>query len=532
LFEILIQNAMVIDGTGSPGYAADLAIQGSKISVVEKRIDAAAPTIIDAAGLAVCPGFIDMHSHADFSLPVHRTADSLIHQGITTAVVGQCGLSPAPLLGENRSEVVDALGGFFGQLAKAMPWDRWASFADYLEYLAEPGCSLNIVPLAGQGVIRAGVMGFGKADANPDQMARMRQEAIAAMEQGAFGLSTGLIYPPGSFTGTAELIELIKVVGERKGFYFSHIRGEGATLLEAVKEAICIGRKTGASVQISHFKAARKENWGKSRQALELISRAQSEGLDITADLYPYLAGSTTLVTMLPEWAHADGPQATLKRLADPELRAKMAADMQTGGFAKGFDWSRILITAAPLRTGYEGHYVSDLALEAGQTAHDWVFDALLQTRLDISMAMFGMSEENRCRELAFPGMMIGTDGFGLAASGPMAAGVPHPRSYGTFPRVLGRYVRELNIMTLEEAVCRMTGLAAQKLRLDDRGRIKPELAADLVVFDPLTVADRADYENPHQYAAGISQVLVNGNFVIRDGKHTGALPGKILTLS
>jgi len=530
LFDILIQNATIIDGTGSPGYAADLAVQGSKITAVAKRVDAAAQTIVDAADLVVCPGFIDMHSHADFSLPVHRTADSLLHQGITTAVVGQCGLSPAPLPGDHRGEVIDTLCGFFGELARAIPWDRWVSFADYLDYLAEPGCALNIVPLAGQGVIRAGVMGYGNAEPSPDQMARMRREAIAAMEQGAFGLSTGLIYPPGSFTGTEELIELIEIVGERKGFYFSHIRGEGQTLLEAVKEAIFIGRKTGASVQISHFKAARRENWEKSRQALELIRQAQSEGLDVTADLYPYLAGSTTLGTMLPEWAHAGGPQETLKRLADPKLRAKMTNDMQTGGFAKGFDWDQVLITAAPVRTDYEGRYVSDLAMEAGRPAHEWVFDALVQTRLDISMAIFGMSEENRCRELAFPGMMIGTDGFGLAVSGPMAKGVPHPRSYGTFPRVLGRYVRELNILSLEEAVCRMTGRAAQKLRLDDRGRIEPELAADLVIFDPLTIADRADYENPHQYAAGISGVIVNGNFVIRDGRHTGALPGRILT--
>jgi N-acyl-D-amino-acid deacylase len=529
LYDILIQNATVIDGTGSAGYTADLAVQESKIAAVEKRIDAKAVTNIDAAGEVVCPGFIDMHSHADFSLPVNRTADSLIHQGITTAVVGQCGLSPAPLLDNTRGEVIEALCGFFGELAKAMPWSRWASFADYLNYLANPGCSLNIVPLAGQGVIRAGVMGYDNAAPNSDQMAQMRKEAITAMEQGAIGLSTGLIYPPGSFTGTEELIDLIKVVGERKGFYFSHIRGEGDTLLDAVKEAICIGRETGASVQISHFKAARKDNWEKSRQALEIIRQAQSEGLDITPDLYPYLAGSTTLVTMLPEWAHVGGPEETLKRLADPDTRAAMTNDMQTGGFAKGFDWAQVLITAAPSRTDYEGRYVSDLAVEAGQSPHEWVFDALQRTRLDISMAIFGMSEENRCRELAFPSMMIGTDGLGLATSGPMAKGVPHPRSYGTFPRVLSRYVRELNILALEDAVYRMTGLAAQKLRLGARGRIEPGLAADLVIFDPLTITDNANYEDPHRYAAGISQVIVNGNFTIRDGRHTGALSGKIL---
>ena len=283
-------------------------------------------------------------------------------------------------------------------------------------------------------------------------------------------------------------------------------------------------------MQISHFKAAREENWEKSEQALELIRRAQDEGLEVSADLYPYLAGSTSLVTMLPEWAHVGGPEETLKRLADPETRVKMTSDMQAGGFAKGFDWSQVLITSAPSQTEYEGRYVSDLAAEAGQLPYEWVFDALQQSRLDISMAIFGMSEENRRRELAFAGMMIGTDGLGLAISGPMAKGVPHPRNYGAFPRVLSRYVRELNILTLEEAVYRMSGLPARKLRLDDRGRIEKDRAADLVVFDPATITDKADYENPHQYAAGIFEVIVNGNFVIRDGQHTGKLAGKILT--
>lgn len=530
MFDILIQQATVIDGTGSPGYKADIAVKGSTITNVGDLTDAGSLTTINAAGKVVCPGFIDMHSHADFSLPVQRTADSLVHQGITTAVVGQCGLSPAPLRRDTRGEVITALSGFFGEVARSLPWDRWSSFGDYLDYLAEPGCSLNVVPLVGQGLIRGGVMGYANKNANPDQMARMRNEVVAAMDQGAIGVSTGLIYPPGSFTATKELIDLIKVVGEKKGYYFSHIRGEGDTLVEAVEEAISIGRETGASVQISHFKAARRENWEKSRQALELIQQAQSEGLDVTADLYPYLAGSTSLVTMLPEWSHVGGPEETLKRLADSQMRAKMTGDMQTGGFAKGFDWKQVLITAAPSHREYEGGYVSDLAESTGQSPYEWVFDALQKTRLDISMAVFGMSEENRRRELAFPSMMIGTDGFGLATSGPMSSGVPHPRSYGTFPRVLGRYVRELKILTLEDAVYRMTGLPAQKLRLKDRGRVKPDMTADLVIFDPKSVVDKANYEKPHQYAAGISDVIVNGRFAIHDGEHTGALSGKILS--
>jgi len=530
MFDILIKRAIIIDGTGSPGFAADLAVKADKIAAVGSLTDAAAATVIDAAGMVVCPGFIDMHSHADFSLPVQRTADSLVYQGITTAVIGQCGLSPAPLLGGSRSEVIGALCGFFGETARAMPWDRWSTMADYLDFLSDPGCALNTLPLVGQGLIRAGVMGFAKDHPSADQMTAMRREVAAAMDHGAIGLSTGLIYPPGSFTTTGELIALAGVVGERNGFYFSHVRGEGDTLLQAVAEAIEIGRKTGASVQISHFKAARRRNWDKSRQALELIQKAQIEGLDVTCDLYPYLAGSTTLVTMLPEWAHVGGPAETLKLLADAAMRAKMAAEMQTGGFAAGFDWSQVLITASPSHTEFEGRYVSELAAAESKDPAEWVFDALQSTELDISMAVFGMSEENRRRELGFPGMMIGTDGMGLATSGPLSKGVPHPRSYGAFPRVLSRYVRELNILSLAEAVHRMTGLPAMKLRLGDRGRIGENKVADLVVFDPRTIADRADYENPHRYAEGIPHVLVNGRFVIRDGRHTGELAGKVLT--
>jgi N-acyl-D-amino-acid deacylase len=530
MHDIIIKNAVIIDGTGAPAYRGDVAIDDHKISNVGDLNRSGARHIVDAGGSAVTPGFIDMHSHADFSLPVWPTADSMLHQGITTAVVGQCGLSPAPLLNETRDEVISALTGFFGEFIKDVPWQEWSSVGDYLAFLTHQGISLNVLQLAGQGVIRASVMGFGEGRAGKDQMAKMRNLVDEAMTDGAIGLSTGLIYPPGSFTVTDELVELTQAVASRNGYYFSHIRGESDTLLEAIDEAIRIGREAGASVQISHYKAAPKDNWEKSAQGLRLIENARAEGLDVTADLYPYQAGSTTLVTMLPEWAHVGGPAEILTRLADSDARKKMIADMQTGGFARGMEWDQVLITSSPKQTDYEGCYVSDLAAGVNKAPHEWVFDALLETRLDMGMAIFGMSEENRKRELQFPAMMICTDGFGLATSGPLAKGVPHPRNYGAFPRVLDRYVRDLQMLTLEEAVYRMTGLAAQKLRLKDRGTIRPGLAADLVVFDPNTVTDRATYDNPHQYAGGILHVIVNGQFVIRNENHTGATPGTVLS--
>jgi len=532
MYDIIIKNASVIDGTASPSFEADLAIKGQKIADVGRLNRTEATLIIDAKGYAVAPGFIDMHSHADFSLPIHPTADSLVHQGITTVVVGQCGLSPAPLVEKSRDQVVSAISGFFGNLAKSIPWEEWASLEDYLHFLAQRGCSLNVIPLVGQGTIRAAVMGFDKGRANAHQMAEMQDLVIGAMQQGAIGLSTGLIYPPGSFTSTEELIELTKVVGERNGFYFSHIRGEGDTLLEAIEEAIRIGRETGASVQISHFKAARQSNWEKSQKALELIGQAQSTGLDITADLYPYRAGSTSLMTLLPEWTHEGGPAKTLERLANPDKQAKMIVDMQSGGFSYGFNWQDILITSSPRKKEYEGCYIDELAAQSGKSPYNWLFEALLETELDISMAVFGMSEENRQREIQFSGMMFGTDGVGMATSGSMAEGVPHPRNYGAFPRVLGRFVRDLKVIELEEAIYKMTGMPAAKLRLPDRGLIRPGLAADLVIFDPAEVSDRATYENPHQYAGGIFHVIVNGNLVVQDTAHTGARPGRILKIS
>jgi N-acyl-D-aspartate/D-glutamate deacylase len=531
MYDILIENASVIDGTGSPPFEADLAITGQKIEDVGQLNGADAALIIDAKGYAVAPGFIDMHSHADFSLPIHPTADSLVHQGITTVVVGQCGMSPAPLLEESRAQVISAISGLFGDLTKSIPWNEWASLGDYLNFLTHQGCSLNVIPLVGQGIIRAAVMGFGEGRADAQQMAQMKDLVIRAMQQGAIGLSTGLIYPPGSFTSTEELIELTKVVGDRNGFYFSHIRGEGGTLLEAVEEAIRVGRETGASVQISHFKAARQSNWGKSEKALDLIRQAQSTGLDITADLYPYRAGSTSLATLLPEWTHIGGPAKILERLKNPDTQAKMTADMQSGGFAFGFEWQDILITSSPRNTEYEGRNISELAAQADKSPYDWLFGALLETELDMSMAVFGMSEENRQREVQFSGMMFGTDGVGMAVTGPMAKGVPHPRNYGAFPRVLGRFVRDLKVIELEEAIYRMTGRPAAKLRLNDRGLIKPGLAADLVLFDPAEVSDRATYDNPHQYADGIFHVIVNGNLIVHQATHTGARPGRILKI-
>jgi len=523
--DILIKNGLVVDGSAAPRYRADVAIRGGRIVEIGQLEGAEAENVVDASGCVVTPGFVDMHSHADFTLPICPTADSLVHQGITTVVTMQCGGSPAPLLNDTREQVL----AMMESKDTPLPWDEWSTFGSYLDYLTRIGLSVNVVPLVGQGTVRSAIMAFSAEPANEAEIARMQAEVVKAMEAGAIGVSTGLIYPPGSYASTEELIALTRPAGERNGFYFSHIRGEGDTLLEAIAEAIHIGRETGAAVQISHYKAAGRDNWTKSAQGLALIDQARAKGLNITADMYPYLAGSTALVAALPEWAQEGGREAIAGRLTDPQTRQKMTADMQSTGFFRIAEWDKVLICGSPKKRDYEGRYIADLAAEAGKSPHDWVFDALMETEGDIGMVLFMMSEENREEELRHPAMMIGTDGAGLAVEGPMSKGVPHPRSYGTFPRVLGHYVRERGVISLEEAIWKMSGFPAQKLRWTDRGLVKKGYKADLVVLDPDTVADRATYEAPHQYPVGIPHVIVNGKLVVHDNSHTQARPGSVL---
>lgn len=522
MLDILIQNGWVVDGTGSPRYMADVAIEGDRIIDIGRMDGAEAKSFIDASGCVVTPGFVDMHSHSDFSLPVLPTADSLVHQGITTVVVGQCGSSPAPLLEETRKSVIE-------KSAAPLPWDEWSTFGSYLDYMKRIGTSVNIVHLVGQGTIRSAVMGFAAGPANEAQMNKMKEEVVKAMDEGAIGVSSGLIYPPGSYARTEELIALTRPAGERDGFYFSHIRGEGDTLLEAIAEAIRIGRETDTAVQISHFKVSGERNWDRVTQALDLIDQANAEGLDVTADMYPYIAGSTSLVSLLPEWAQEGGKEDTLNRLSDAETRKRMVDEMRTATFFNEAEWNKIMVIGIPMKPEYEGRYIADLAADANKSPHDWVFDALLEAELNARMILFMMSEENRKVELPHPLMMIGTDGYGLAAEGPASRMATHPRSYGTYPHVLGHYVRESGIVTLEEAIWKMSGFPAKKLRWTDRGLMKNGYKADLVVFNPETVASPATYEDPHQYPIGIHHVIVNGKLVIHDFKHTQARSGSVL---
>lgn len=520
----IFRNGEVIDGSGRTRFKGDVAVEGDEIAAVGDLREMKAAEEIDIAGKVIAPGFIDMHSHADLSIPLVPEADSLVHQGITTIVTGHCGHSPAPITDKNRSEVKELLG----EEDIEIPWERLETFAGFLSYMREIGMSLNMIPVVGQGMIRSAVVGYSSERPNEDQIEQMQRLVEQALDEGAIGISTGLIYPPGSYASTEELIEVTKPVGARGGIYFSHIRGEGDTLLEATKEEIEIGRKSGARIHHSHFKAAGRENWDLAEPAMRLIDEANAEGLRMTADMYPYLAGATSLVAILPEWAQDGGFSAIVGRLTDKETRAKMTESMKSEGFFKVAEWDKVLIPSSS-NQDYIGKYIAELAEGAGKTPYDWIFDALLETKGQTGMILFMMSEENVKKQLTHPAMMIGTDASGVPFEGPLAKGAPHPRSFGTFPKVLGKYVREEKVLALEDAVCRMTGFPAATLGITNRGLLQKGNKADLVVFDPLTVIDKADYVNPFQKPEGVDFVIVNGQYVVKNGSHTHARPGAVI---
>ena len=518
MIDILIQNGTIIDGSGAPARKADLAISGERITTIENLPNAQARQVIDARGLVVAPGFIDAHSHGDYVLPFLPTADSKIAQGITLEVVGNCGGSMAPLSPAMREELnKDKLIETAGDKVD------WETFEGYLDRLRRQGVSVNVAPLVGHGTVREKVMGMTDAAPTSQQLAEMKDEVARAMDAGAIGFTTGLIYTPNVYAETAEIVALAQAAAEKDGIYTSHIRGEGDTLLEAAEEALTVGRRAEIAVEISHLKASGPRNWPKMPQVIDLIETARREGLDVTADMYPYPASNTGMTSLIPAWAHVGGTEAFIQRLKDPATRQRLHAEVRDER------WESILIAYCPAHQEYNGRYMHEIAAERKQHPLDAVMDILVDANLSTDIIMFGMKEENVALGLKQPWVMIGTDGGGRAFEGPYAAGKPHPRNFATFPRVLGKYCREEKLFPLEEAVRKMTALPAEKFRLRQRGLLKPGYFADVVLFDPLTVIDTSTFVDPHQRPTGIPWVLVNGQPVIADGKHTGARPGQMV---
>jgi len=524
--DMLLQGGMVIDGTGAPARRAEVALRGDRIAAVGDLAGWQASQTLDVAGLVVAPGFIDMHSHSDLALLINPKAESKLRQGVTTEVIGQCGFSPAPCPRGKQTEIREA----FGQWGREVDW-TWGSFGDYVAALRAHPASVNIAPVVGHGIVRAGVMGEEDRAPTAEELAGMRASVRQAMAEGAVGLSTGLVYTPGMFAKTDEIIALAKEIAPFGGIYFSHIRGEADGLLNSIAEAVEIGRQAGVPVQIAHMKSEGQQNWGKSVAALAAIDRARAEGVDVSFDVYPYTAWNTSLAQMLPAWAREGGIDAMLRRLADAGDRERLRHELNQAAAADPGRWERRMVASVDSEPNRfcQGMTLAQIAAHHRLHPEDVVLDLLLEEQGHVSMVGFGMHEDDVKRIIAHPVAMIGSDASAMAPYGALGTGHPHPRSYGTFPRVLGHYAREEKVVSLEAAVAKMTSKPAEKLGLTDRGRLAPGMAADIVVFDRDTVADRATYQEPHLYPAGIHYVIVNGVVELEGEKHNDRRPGRVL---
>ncbi|WP_027119264.1 N-acyl-D-amino-acid deacylase family protein [Natronorubrum tibetense] len=526
-YDTVVRNARVIDGTGAPWFDGDVAISDGRIAAVGD-VTGSGGTELDADGAVVAPGFIDIHTHSDFTLPANRDAHSKVRQGVTLEIVGNCGTSAAPRYGEGAEDVDE---GFayrgVGEVVDTSAWESMGDYLDHLEGADAGGVSLNVGSLIGHENARIPVLGYEDREPTADELEEMKAIVDEALSDGAVGLSTGLIYTPGAFADTEELVALAEVVADHDKLYATHMRSEGDEIFEALEEAIEIGDRADVPVQVSHHKAVGRDNWGKVKYTLERMRRARDrDGVEIQCEQYPYTASSTSLGARLPTWAREGGTDAILDRLTDEETRAEIRDELE----ANTDSWDDILITN--VRTSdleaVQGQTIAELAERDGESRSpaEIVIDLLIEDRVRPRHIHFCMRDSDVEEVMAHELTMIGSDGNSLRPTGPLGDGVPHPRSYGTFPRVLGHYVRERGVVSLETAVYKMTGQPAARLGLEDRGVLKEGLWADLTVFDPETVGQGGSFVDPAVYPDGIHHVLVNGEFVVRSGEHTGARPG------
>ncbi len=528
MLDTCFRHAKVADGSGNPAFLADVGVRDGRIVGVGDLSGMHARHNVNCAGAVLAPGFIDLHTHTDFSLPSYPGAEAMTRQGVTTHLAGNCGFSPFPV----RAETLPLLRSYAEFIGAGLSYD-WEDADGYAGMLESLPLGCNIALQVGHGTLRIAVMGFDDRPPTQAETERMADLAARAFEQGVFGLSSGLIYAPGSFAATDELVAMACAAAGHGAFYSTHIRGEGATLVDAVCEALEIGRRSGAPVQISHHKASGRQNWGQVRETLGLIDRARAKGQDVLADQYPYTAGSTTLAAILPRWVLEGGVERMLERLADPETRARikdllLPPEGARQAEAREFDPEAIMISSVPDGPNkvHEGSMLAEIARDRGEHPLDTALHLLREERGGVQMIIFSMSEEDVRTVMRHRAVTVASDGWTLS---PSSGGKPHPRSYGTFARVLGTYVREEHVLPLEEAVRKMTSLPAGRLRLGDRGTVRPGGIADLVVFDPSTVSSPATFKDPHRFCEGVLHVMIGGQFVVEMGEDTGARPGRVL---
>ena len=528
-FDVLIKGGVVYDGTGGAARRVDIAIKDDRIVAIGNLKNASARNIVEARGLAVAPGFINMLSWSTESLIADGRSQGELRQGVTTQIMGE-GWSMGPLNDRLKKQVIAEQDDIKFDI-------EWATLAEYLTYLEKRGVSQNVASFVGATTVRQYVLGESDVQPTPAQLQEMRELVRQAMEEGALGVGSSLIYAPAFYARTEELIELCKVAARYKGKYISHLRSEGNQWVEAVEELIRISEEAGLPAELYHIKAAGMQNWNKVDRVLALINAARRRGLKITADMYMYTAGSTGLNASLPPWTMDGGYEALFKRLEDPAMRQKIAAEVRV----PSDKWENLYLAAGSaervLLVGFKseklkpltGKTLAEVAKMRGRDPVETIMDLMLEDRSRVGTVYFLMDEANLKKQLRQPWVSLGSDGASMAPEGVFLKSSTHPRAYGNFARLLGKYVREEKVISLSEAIRRLSGLPATNLGLDRRGFLKTGMFADVVVFDPQTIADRATFENPHQYSVGVKHVFVNGVQVLKDGEHTGAKPGRAL---
>jgi N-acyl-D-aspartate/D-glutamate deacylase len=524
--DILIRGGLLLDGTGAAGRPGNLAIREGRIAAIGTDLGNDAAKVIDATGLAVAPGFIDIKTHSDFTLPINPKAESKVRQGVTTEIIGHCGFSVAPALPGK----VELLRDYLSPSAPWLPFKE-TTFPAYLDGF--PATAVNAGMLVGHNTLRLMVMGMADRPPTPDELAQMIALLEEALDAGALGLSSGLFTAPGSYAQPAEMIALCRVVKRHNAGYFTHIRDEANRVLEAVEEAIAIAEACGVHVEIVHFKCSGTDNWGKAARALDMIAAAKARGLDVDCDSYPYAAGSNPLKNLMPQWVQAGGVAAMLERLAQSQTRERIRTDIARDGlnnWGRLPSWDCVQISISPHLPQHAGRTIGALARERGEDPIDTVANYLIADKGATRVLVTSIAEDDIRTIVRSPLALVGSDGNCVATYGTVSQGMPHPRFYGTFPRIIGHYAGELGLIPLELAVHKMTGATARALKLRDRGLLRENFRADVTVFDPANFRDRATYADPHQYPSGTrTTVIVNGTLVVEDATHTGALPGKVL---
>jgi N-acyl-D-aspartate/D-glutamate deacylase len=524
--DILIRGGQVIDGTGAAAIEADIAIADGSIAAIGPTLGLEARRVIDARGQVVAPGFIDIKTHSDWTLPLNPKAESKVRQGVTTEVIGHCGYSCAPALPGKSSALRD-------YLSPSAPWLTFVdqSFGDYLDGF--PATSTNVVPLVGHNTVRLMVMGLANRAATNDELAEMAALIEASLDAGANGLSTGLFTAPGAFASTEEVVALAKIAKRKGGLYFTHLRDEANAVFEALDEAITVGREAGIHVQVVHMKLSGLDNWGRAEAMLGRIDKAREAGVAIDCDQYPYTAASNPLKNLLPRWVQSDKIAEMQARLSDPRNRARIRDEIAQHGlnnFGRIKDWSAIRISVSPNQSQFAGRTIAEIAAERGIDGLDCVCDYLIADKFATRVLVDSISEDDIQTMIKSPMVCVGSDGNCVAPHGITGQGMPHPRFYGTFPRIIGHYCQELHLIDLPRAIWKMTGASAKALGFKDRGLLRPGYAADVTIFDPAEFRERATYQNPHQFPTGQStMVLVNGVVTVDRAEHTGALAGKLL---